>query len=151
MITAWAVSGSFAGIPEGSVNSNYLLETAKGRFLLRIDEVKGENEVKREIDLLSFLRKHSFPCPHPMQDRMGRYYREFNSKCVSMFRYHEGRVAASRAPAADPAGNHRPHAGRVARHRQGLQKGHRQPLQLRAGRRSLSAACAAGCRIISAR
>ena len=32
--------GSFAGIPEGSVNSNYLLETAKGRFLLRVDEVK---------------------------------------------------------------------------------------------------------------
>jgi homoserine kinase type II len=84
--------GSFTGIPEGSVNSNYLLETAKGRFLLRVDEVKGENELKRELDLLSFLRKHSFPCPHPMQDRMGRFYRTFNSKCVSMFRFHEGRV-----------------------------------------------------------
>src|SRR5271166_4620026 len=46
--------GSFAGIPEGSVNSNYLLETAKGRFLLRVDEVKGENELKRELDLLRF-------------------------------------------------------------------------------------------------
>src|SRR3984893_10072816 len=84
--------GTVEGIPEGSVNSNYLLETAKGRFLLRVDEVKGENELKRELDLLSFLRKHSFPCPHPMQDRMGRYYRNFNSKCVSMFRFHEGRV-----------------------------------------------------------
>ena len=92
MITAWAASARFTGIPEGSVNSNYLLETAKGRFLLRVDEVKGENELKRELDLLSFLRKHSFPCPHPMQDRMGRFYRNFNSKCVSMFRFHEGRV-----------------------------------------------------------
>ncbi len=83
---------SFSGIPEGSINSNYLLETAKGRFLLRIDEVKGENELKRELDLLTFLRKHSFPCPHPMQDRMGRFYRTLNHKCVSMFRFHEGRV-----------------------------------------------------------
>ncbi|MGB6563624.1 MAG: phosphotransferase, partial [Candidatus Binataceae bacterium] len=56
------------GVPQGSVNSNYLIETAKGRFLLRVDEVKTESEVKREIDLLAFLRKHSFPCPHPLQD-----------------------------------------------------------------------------------
>lgn len=83
---------SFSGIPEGSVNSNYLLETAKGRFLLRIDEVKSENELKRELDLLTFLRKHSFPCPNPMQDRTGRFYRGFNSRCASLFRYHEGKV-----------------------------------------------------------
>ena len=80
------------GIPEGSVNTNYVIEAAKGRFLLRIDEVKSENELKREIDLLTFLRKHSFPCPHPLQDRMGRFYRNFNNKCVSLFRYQEGRV-----------------------------------------------------------
>jgi homoserine kinase type II len=79
-------------IPQGSVNSNYLIETVKARFLLRIDEVKSESEVKREIDLLAFLRKHSFPCPHPMQDRMGRVYREHEGKCLSLFRYLEGRV-----------------------------------------------------------
>src|SRR5713101_1933137 len=75
-----------AGIPEGSVNTNYVLETAKGKFLLRVDEVKGE------IDLLSFLRKHAFPCPHPMQDRMGRFYRNLNNRCVSLFKYQEGKV-----------------------------------------------------------
>ncbi len=80
------------GVPQGSVNSNYLVETAKGRFLLRVDEVKTESEVKREIDLLAFLRKHSFPCPHPLQDRMGRYWRECEGKCASLYRYHEGRI-----------------------------------------------------------
>jgi homoserine kinase type II len=84
--------GAVAGIPEGSVNSNYLLETAKGKFLLRVDEVKSESEVRREIDLLAFLRKHAFPCPHPMQDRTGRYYRDYEGKCVSLYRYNEGRV-----------------------------------------------------------
>ena len=82
------------GISEGSVNTNYVVEAAKGKFLLRIDEVKGESELRREIDLLSFLRKHGFPCPHPMQDRMGRFYRNYNNKCVSLFKYQEGKVPA---------------------------------------------------------
>ena len=60
------------GIPSGSVNTNYLLETARGKHLLRVDEVKGELEVKRELDLLLFLRKHGFPCPQPLADRKGR-------------------------------------------------------------------------------
>jgi homoserine kinase type II len=80
------------GIREGSVNTNYLVEAAKGKFLARIDEVKTEGELKREIDLLVFLRKHSFPCPHPLQDRKGRYYRALGSKCVSVYRYQEGRI-----------------------------------------------------------
>jgi homoserine kinase type II len=84
--------GNVTGIPEGSVNSNYLLETVRGKYLLRVDEVKSESEVKREIDLLAFLRKHSFPCPQPLQDRTGRFYRDYDNKCVSLFRYHEGRV-----------------------------------------------------------
>jgi len=84
--------GGASGIPEGSVNSNYLIETTKGKFLLRIDEVKSESEVRREIDLLAFLRKHGFPCPSPMQDRMGRCYREYEGKCVSLYKYNEGRV-----------------------------------------------------------
>ena len=37
-------------IPDGSVNSNYLIEAGKARLLLRIDEVKSEGEVKREIE-----------------------------------------------------------------------------------------------------
>ncbi|HLH76594.1 MAG TPA: homoserine kinase [Candidatus Binataceae bacterium] len=78
-------------LTNGSVNSNYLLETAKGKYVLRIDEAKGEMEIKREIDLLSFLRKHSFPCPHPLQDRKGRYYREYQRRCLSISKHAEGR------------------------------------------------------------
>src|SRR5438477_12705111 len=60
------------GVAAGSVNTTYLLETARGKHLLRVDEVKGELEVKRELDLLLFLRKHGFPCPQPIADRKGR-------------------------------------------------------------------------------
>src|SRR5262245_49745192 len=80
------------GIPTGSVNSNYVLDTPRGRHLVRIDEVKGELEVKRELDLLLFLRKLGFPCPQPLADRKGRYYREVGGKCVSVYRWVEGQV-----------------------------------------------------------
>jgi len=56
-------------VTTGSVNSNYVLETPRGKHLLRIDEVKGELDVKRELDLLLFLRKQGFPCPQPVADR----------------------------------------------------------------------------------
>jgi homoserine kinase type II len=82
------------GIPSGSVNTNYLLETARGKHLLRVDEVKGELEVKRELDLLLFLRKHGFPCPQPLADRKGRYYRESGGKCLSVYRYYDGHPAS---------------------------------------------------------
>src|ERR1051325_2282056 len=78
------------GIAAGSINTTYLLDTARGRHLLRIDEVKGELEVKRELDLLLFLRKHFFPCPQPLPDRKGRYYREAAGKCLSLYRYYDG-------------------------------------------------------------
>src|SRR5437867_929180 len=80
------------GIATGSVNSSYLLETPRGKHLLRVDEVKGELEVKRELDLLLFLRKHGFPCPQPLADRKSRYYREAGGKCLSVYRYYDGHV-----------------------------------------------------------
>ncbi len=80
------------GIVGGTVNTNYVLDTPRGRQLLRIDEVKGELDVKREIDLLLFLRKLGFPCPQPVADRKGRYYREVAGKCVSLYRWIDGHV-----------------------------------------------------------
>ncbi|HXR25374.1 MAG TPA: homoserine kinase, partial [Candidatus Binataceae bacterium] len=77
---------------EDPVNPNFVIEAARGHFLLRLDSVKSESEVRREIDLLAFLRKHSFPCPHPLQDRTGRFYRDYAGQCASVYRFHDGRV-----------------------------------------------------------
>ena len=80
------------GITTGSVNTNYVLETPRGKHVLRVDEVKGELDVKRELDLLVFLRRQGFPCPQPLADRKGRSYREIGGKCVSLYRYIDGKV-----------------------------------------------------------
>ena len=78
------------GIPSGSVNTHYRIDTLKGRFFLKIDEVKSEIEVKREIDLLLYLRKHGFPCPQLIVDRKGRQYRELGGKCLSLYKFIDG-------------------------------------------------------------
>src|SRR5215831_13761477 len=77
------------GVANGSVNTTYLLETPRGKHLLRVDEVK------RELDLLLFLRKHGFPCPQPLADRKGRHYREFGGKCLSLYRWYDGHVVSN--------------------------------------------------------
>lgn len=78
------------GVAAGSVNTHYRLDAAKGRYFLKIDEVKSEIEVKREIDLLLYLRKHGFPCPQLIVDRKGRQYRELGGKCLSLYKFIDG-------------------------------------------------------------
>jgi len=74
-------------LPLGPVNGGYCLQTPRGRHLLRVETGKGELDVKRELDLLVYLRKHGLPCPQPVTDRKGRLYRESRGQCVSVYRW----------------------------------------------------------------
>jgi homoserine kinase type II len=114
------------GIAAGSVNTHYLLETAKGKFLLKLDEVKSELEVKREIDLLLFLRKHAFPCPQPVADRKGRHYREVEGKCLSLYRYIDGQFMAPKHAAAQLEA-----AGRALADLHGIGRGYKKGIDNR--------------------
>ncbi|MFQ5681998.1 MAG: homoserine kinase [Candidatus Binatia bacterium] len=78
---------SLTGIRTGSVNTHYLLESKRGRFLIKIDEVKSEVEVKQELDLLLYLKRQGFPCLQPVKNKKGKYYQEFHGKYLSLSRY----------------------------------------------------------------
>lgn len=78
-------------IHDASDNVLYAIDTVKGKFDVKIDVVKSEIEVKRELDLLLFLRKHAFPCPMPLADRRGRHHRDWDGKLLSVYRHVEGR------------------------------------------------------------
>lgn len=80
------------GVPAGSVNTHYLLETRKGKFFLKIDEVKNHSEARRELDVLLFLRAQGFACPHPLADRQGRYLHDYKGKMVSLYPQLAGRT-----------------------------------------------------------
>lgn len=81
---------TFSGIRNGSVNTHYVIETKRGRYFAKIDEVKSELEVKQELDLLFHLRKQGFPCLQPLKSKTGRYYLEFDRKCLTVSRYIDG-------------------------------------------------------------
>ncbi|HEX5377513.1 MAG TPA: homoserine kinase [Phenylobacterium sp.] len=64
---------SFKGIAEGVENSNFLLETQAGRFILTIYEkrVRAE-ELPFFLNLLTWLADHGYPSAAPVADRQGQ-------------------------------------------------------------------------------
>src|SRR5207248_3478391 len=81
---------SFTGMRTGSVNTHYLIETKRGKFFAKIDEVKSELEVKQELDLLLHLRKQNFPCLQPLKTKSGRFHIEYQGKCLTVTRHIDG-------------------------------------------------------------
>lgn len=75
---------------EAAPPDHYFLETAKGRYVLALIEPRSEMDCKRELDLLLFLRKHGFPCQVPLQDRRGRYARDWNGRSLVLCRHLDG-------------------------------------------------------------
>ena len=82
---------SYTGIRNGSVNTHYLLETKKGRFFVKVDEVKSELETKQEIDLVLFLKRYGFPALQPLRSKKGKHHHEIQSKQISITRYLDGK------------------------------------------------------------
>jgi homoserine kinase type II len=77
-----------------------LLEAGRGKSILRFDGGRGEVDLKRELDLLLFLRKHDFPCPQPLADRKSRLLRDYAGQSLVAFKHIDGRqVDAARLTA----------------------------------------------------
>lgn len=79
---------SFKGIAEGVENSNFLLETERGRFIVTVYERRvRETELPYFIDLMQWLAAREFPCPTPVAGRDGQALRRIRGKpaCVVTF------------------------------------------------------------------
>ncbi len=64
---------AFKGIAEGVSNSNFLLETEGGRFILTLYEKRArEEDLPFFIDLMRWLAGRGYPCPTPQADRRGK-------------------------------------------------------------------------------
>ena len=65
-------ASAFKGIAEGVENSNFLLDTTAGRYILTVYERRVEpGDLPFFLGLLSHLAGKGFPCPTPVADRMG--------------------------------------------------------------------------------
>lgn len=78
------------GIPHGSINTNYRLDTERGRFFMRHTAVRAAPELEFEAALLAHLHESTFPAPVLVPTREGRpFWPAFDGR-VSVFKWLSG-------------------------------------------------------------
>lgn len=82
---------AFKGIAEGVQNSNFLLETEGGRFILTVYE-KGvrEDDLPFFLGLMDHLAHHGYPCATPMRDRAGQMLKRVRGKPAALVGFMRG-------------------------------------------------------------
>src|SRR4051812_34612699 len=78
------------GIPEGSINTNYRLETSRGRFFLRHTTVRSAEDLSFEASLLGHLAASRFPSPVIEATREGHPFMELKGGRATVFHYLPG-------------------------------------------------------------
>jgi homoserine kinase type II len=72
---------AFKGIAEGVQNSNFLLETQKGRYILTVFEKQvGREDLPFFMGMMGHLADKGFPAPLPVEGRDGQALRELMGK-----------------------------------------------------------------------
>lgn len=82
---------AFKGIAEGVSNSNFLLETDAGRFILTVYEQRtNEQDLPFFLALLRWLADHDYPCAPPMPARDGALYKRVRGKPAAIVPFLKG-------------------------------------------------------------
>lgn len=77
-------------IGQGTVQTNYLVETTRGRFVFRYYENRSRESVLFERDLLLYLGQRQYPCPVPIKNRRSEYVGAYCDKPFAIFGFVEG-------------------------------------------------------------
>ena len=82
---------SFKGIAEGVENSNFLLETETGKFILTVYEKRvREDELPFFLGLTRWLAQHDYPSATPMIDKAGEALKRVRGKPCAIFSFLPG-------------------------------------------------------------
>lgn len=82
---------SFKGIAEGVENTNYLLQTEKGPFILTLYEKRvTRDDLPFFLELMEHLASNGIPCPTPVHDRSGTVLQELAGRPAAMVSFLEG-------------------------------------------------------------
>jgi homoserine kinase type II len=105
---------SFKGIAEGVENSNFLVETTRGRFFLTLYEKRvAEGDLPWFLALMGHLAAKGLPVPGPIRDRQGHSLQRLNGRPACMIEFLPG-VSVTEAM---PAQAHEVGAALAAMHR----------------------------------
>ena len=81
----------FKGIAEGVENSNFLLETEVGRYILTVYERRvSAGDLPFFLGLMQWLAGRGYPCPTPMADRHGRALKSLRGKPAALIGFLPG-------------------------------------------------------------
>ena len=82
---------AFKGIAEGVSNSNWLLETEAGRFILTIFEHRAEeSDLPYFLGLMRWLHDHDYPCATPVAARDGQSLKRLCGKPAALVTFVRG-------------------------------------------------------------
>ena len=87
---------TYVGIADGVENTNYLLFTGSGRYILTLYEKRVEEaDLPYFLDLMDHLSGRGIPCPVPVHDRAGNALGRLAGRPAALVTFLEG-VARSR-------------------------------------------------------
>jgi len=82
---------NYKGIKEGIENTNYFIQTEKGKFILTLYEKRvNEKDLPFFISLMKNLFEKNFPSPEPIINKNGNYISEIDGKKAAVISFLEG-------------------------------------------------------------
>src|SRR5262244_2039131 len=82
---------SYKGIAEGVENSNFLVHTAKGHFILTLYERRvAERDLPFFLNLMEHLASRGINCPQPVKNRAGKVLGKLASRPAAIVTFLEG-------------------------------------------------------------
>lgn len=74
----------------GTVQTNILLETTRGKFVLKYYEGRSKESVLFESNLIKYLNARNYPCPALFRNKHGKFAGFYNEKSYLVFEFVEG-------------------------------------------------------------
>src|SRR5213595_2962061 len=82
---------SYKGIAEGVENSNFLLHTSKGAFILTLYEKRvAVDDLPYFLSLMAHLAERGVRCPQPARNREGEVYSELAGRPAAIINFLQG-------------------------------------------------------------
>jgi homoserine kinase type II len=82
---------SYKGIAEGVENSNFLMHTSKGAYILTLYEKRvAEGDLPYFLSLMAHLAEHGVSCPQPAKNRRGEVYSWLAGRPAAIINFLEG-------------------------------------------------------------
>tara|TARA_Y100000590_G_scaffold258781_1_gene290434 strand:- start:3500 stop:4468 length:969 start_codon:yes stop_codon:yes gene_type:complete len=90
---------NYKGIQEGIENTNYYIETEKGKFILTVYEKRvDEKDLPFFMSVMKNLYDSKFPSPQPIINKNGNYITEILNKKAAMVSFLEGKAKKILSP-----------------------------------------------------